>query len=58
MSEQHKRTDQKTEGEVREALAMKRAFGGDSAHTFLKRRQIDPNLIERVLSARPAQLRY
>jgi hypothetical protein len=58
MSEQHSRTDTKTEAEVREALAIKRAFGDDTAQTFLKRRGIGPDLAERVISAPPGELRY
>lgn len=58
MIEQHERTDRKTEAEVREALAMKRAFGMDAARTFLKLRDADPELVERVISSPRDQLRY
>lgn len=58
MIEQHQRTDHKTETEVREALAMKRAFGLDTARTFLKLRGVNPDLAERVISATREQLRY
>lgn len=58
MTAQHERTDFDTEAKIREALNMKHAFGDDAARTFLKLRGIDPDLTERVLTARPEELRY
>lgn len=58
MTEQHERADRKTEAEIREALAMKRAFGDDTARRFLKLRGIDPDLAERVVTAKPGTLRF
>lgn len=58
MTAQHARTDFDTEAKIREALNMKYAFGDDAARTFLKLRGIDPDLTERVLAARPEELRY
>ncbi|MFC0134737.1 hypothetical protein [Massilia eurypsychrophila] len=57
MEELHERKDQDTEEKVREAIAMKTAFGTDVARTFLKMRGIDSDLTERVLKAPPEQLR-
>jgi hypothetical protein len=57
MGEQYERKDHDTEEQVREALAMKGAFGVDVARTFLKLRGIEPELTERVLTAPPEQLR-
>lgn len=57
MAEQQARTDHDTEEKIREALAMKGAFGADVARTFLKLRGIDPSLTERVLTAPKEQLR-
>jgi hypothetical protein len=57
MEELHERKDHDTEEKVREAIAMKTAFGTDVARTFLKMRGIDSDLTERVLKAPPEQLR-
>jgi hypothetical protein len=57
MNEQIERKDKETEAKVREAIAMKHAFGDDAARTFLKLRGVDPDLTERVLTADPAKLR-
>lgn len=57
MAEQHERTDHETEQQIREALAMKSAFGSDVARTFMRMRGIKPELTERVLTAPPGQLR-
>jgi hypothetical protein len=57
MSEQHERKDKETEAKVREALTMKNAFGDDAARRFLKLRGVDPDLAERILTAKPNKLR-
>lgn len=57
MTEPHERKDHDTEQQIREALAMKSAFGSDVARTFLRMRGIKPELTERVLTAPPGQLR-
>jgi hypothetical protein len=57
MTAQHERKDVETEAKIREALNMKHAFGDDAARKFLNLRGIDPDLTDRVLTARPEQLR-
>jgi hypothetical protein len=57
MAEQQARNDLDSEQKIREALAMKGAFGADVARTFLKLRGVDPAVTERVLSAPKEQLR-
>jgi hypothetical protein len=58
MSEQqHERKDKDTEAKVREAISLKHAFGDGAARTFLKLRGVDPDLAERVLTAKPSKLR-
>lgn len=57
MAEQHERKDHETEQQIREALAMKSAFGSDVARTFMRMRGIKPELTERVLTAPPEHLR-
>jgi hypothetical protein len=58
IEQQHPRTDHKTEAEVREAMAMRRAFGLDAAREFLKLRGVDQELANRVIEAKPDRLRY
>jgi hypothetical protein len=53
----YERKDHDTEEKVREAIAMKTAFGTDVAREFLKLRGINSELTERVLKAPPEQLR-
>ncbi len=50
MSDLKPRTDSQTEQQIREALAMKRAFGDQAAEKFLKLRDVDQALARRVLT--------
>jgi hypothetical protein len=58
MSDQTKRQDQKTAEQVREALAMQRAFGDHAARAFLSLRGVHPELVHRVLTAPREKRRY
>lgn len=58
MTGEHERKDVETEAKIREALNMKHAFGDDAARRFLNLRGIDPDLADRILNARPEELRF
>jgi hypothetical protein len=51
------RADSKTAQQIKEALAMQRAFGDHAAMTFMRQRDIPMPVIERVLTAPPAERR-
>lgn len=57
MSDKHLRQDKDTAQQIREALAMKRAFGIHAAATFLRFRAVPVTLAARVLAAPPEQRR-
>lgn len=51
MEQYKERTDLETAAKVNEALGIQHAFGNDVARRFLKLRNVDPDVTERVLTA-------
>jgi hypothetical protein len=55
MEHPEKRQDRETAAVLWEGERMRRAFGAEAARTFLERRAVRPDLVERVIAGRVVQ---